>query len=332
MENVLSGMRPTGKLHLGNLYGAVSNWTRLVSEGYNCYFFVADLHALTTGLSKVSEISQNTIEMVRDWLTFGIDPSKSTIFIQSEIPAHSELTLLLSMITPLGWLLRNPTYKEQIENLKDNSINTFGFLGYPVLMSSDILLYDASYVPVGADQLPHLEIARWISRRFNHLFNKNILKEPKPLLAPVSKILGTDGRKMSKSYNNAIYLSDSDEITEKKIKKSYTDPQRKRRDDPGRPEICPIFALHRIFTDKNKTSEISTVCRTADIGCVECKKILISNLNNTLAEYRAKRMEIGKNEILDMLHDGTKNAKIKANETLDRVRTAVFGQSSFFKS
>ncbi len=331
MKNVLSGMRPTGKLHLGNLYGAVSNWIKLIGEGYDCYFFVADLHALTTGFSKAEEIPEDTIEMVKDWLAFGLDPHRSTFFIQSEIPAHSELTLLLSMITPLGWLLRNPTYKEQIENLKDSDLRTFGFLGYPVLMSSDILLYDAAFVPVGADQLPHLEITRWIARRFNYIAGSKILKEPKPMLAPVSKILGTDGRKMSKSYNNAIYLSDSADETEKKIRKSFTDTQRKRRSDPGRPEICPIFTLHRIFTEETKTDEISIACKKADIGCVECKKILISNINETLATYRKKRAEIKKSDILDILQEGTRKAKLKANKTLNRVKTAIFGQDSPLK-
>ncbi len=328
MKNILSGMRPTGKLHLGNLYGALSNWIKLSNEGNRCYFFVADLHALTTGLSKSSNIAKDSVEMVRDWIAFGLDPKKATFFIQSEIPAHSELTVLLSMLTPLGWLQRNPTYKEQIANLKDKDVNNFGFLGYPVLMSSDILLYDADYVPVGNDQLPHLEITRWIARKFNNLYQKKILTEPQPLLSSMPKILGTDGRKMSKSYNNAIYLSDNPEETAKKIMKSYTDPQRKRRTDPGRPEICPIFALHKLFTETSRQNDIILSCKSASIGCVECKKILVEHINDKLSSCRKKRAEITDSDIFDMLKKGTNEASEKACQTLDRVKKEIFGKSS----
>lgn len=330
MKTILSGMRPTGKLHLGNLFGALSNWIKLSNEGNRCYFFIADLHALTTGLSKSGNIAKSSVEMVRDWIAFGLDPQKATFFIQSEVPAHSELTVLLSMMTPLGWLQRNPAYKEQIANLKDKDTNNFGFLGYPVLMSSDILLYDADYVPVGTDQLPHLEITRWIARKFNNLYQKKILTEPQPLLTSVPKILGTDGRKMSKSYNNAIYLSDSSEETGKKIMKSYTDPQRKRRSDPGRPEICPIFTLHKIFTETAQQNDIAASCRSAAIGCVECKKILIEHLNDRMSFYRKRRLGITDQNIFDILKEGTNISREKANQTLGRVKDEIFGKSSFF--
>ncbi len=330
-KTILSGMRPTGNLHLGNLYGALYNWIKLQDEDYNRFYFVADWHALTTGFKDSKEIPQNSIEMVADWLSFGLDPEKSTIFVQSLVKEHAELFLLLSMVTPVGWLERVPSYKDQIAQLGKEKTSNYGFLGYPVLMAVDIIIYKAHLVPVGIDQVAHLEFTREIVRHFNSSVNKDVFIEPQPLLTQAAKILGLDGRKMSKSYNNAIYLSDSAEETNKKLKVMFTDPRRKRKTDPGVAEECGIFMLHKIFTDKNKQDEIKQACSKAQIGCVECKRILGENLNRTLEPVREKRKELlnKKRDIEEILIEGSKKASRYAKNTLEEVQDAIFSDRRF---
>ena len=325
-KTILSGMRPTGNLHLGNLYGALSNWIELQKEDYNRFYFVADWHALTTGFKDSKEIPDNSIEMVADWLSFGLDEKKSTLFVQSLVKEHAELFLLLSMATPVGWLERVPSYKDQIAQLGKDKTSNYGFLGYPVLMAVDIIIYKAHLVPVGIDQVAHLEFTREIVRHFNSSVGKDIFIEPQPLLTQSAKILGLDGRKMSKSYGNAIYLSDTKEETEKKLKVMFTDPRRKRRTDPGVAEECGIFMLHKIFTEKNEQDEIKHACSKAEIGCVECKKILSKNLNDALEPIRQKRQELinKKDDIRDILSEGSKKASKYAKNTLEEVRDAIF--------
>lgn len=270
---VLSGMRPTGKLHLGHLVGALDNWVRLQDQ-YDCYFFVADWHALTTDYAETSNVKQNIMEMMYDMLAAGLDPEKAVLFIQSHVPQHAELHLLLSMITPLGWLERVPTYKEQRENIKDKDLGTYGFLGYPVLQSADILMYKADYVPVGEDQVPHIELTREIARRFNMFYagkREYVLPEPQPLLTSMPKLPGTDGRKMSKSYGNAILLSEPEPEIRQKLKTMVTDPARVRRTDPGNPQVCPVYSLHKIFSSQETIANVEKGCTTASIGCIECK-------------------------------------------------------------
>ncbi len=325
-KTILSGMRPTGNLHLGNLYGALSNWIELQKEDYNRFYFVADWHALTTGFKDSKEIPDNSIEMVADWLSFGLDEKKSTLFVQSLAKEHAELFLLLSMATPVGWLERVPSYKDQIAQLGKDKTSNYGFLGYPVLMAVDIIIYKAHLVPVGIDQVAHLEFTREIVRHFNSSVGKDIFIEPQPLLTQSAKILGLDGRKMSKSYGNAIYLSDTKEETEKKLKVMFTDPRRKRRTDPGVAEECGIFMLHKIFTEKNRQDEIKHACSKAEIGCVECKKLLSKNLNDALEPIRQKRQELinKKDDIRDILSEGSKKASKYAKNTLEEVRDAIF--------
>ncbi len=325
-KTVLSGMRPTGNLHLGNLYGALKNWIELEKENYRRFYFVADWHALTTGFDNSKEIPENTINMVIDWLAFGLSPEKNTLFIQSLVKEHAELFLLLSMITPVGWLERVPSYKDQIAQLGKAKTSNYGFLGYPVLMAADIIIYKAHYVPVGLDQVAHLEFTRELVRHFNNTTKTKVFIEPQPLLTEVPKILGTDGRKMSKSYDNAIYLSDSEEETAKKIKVMFTDPRRKRKTDPGVAEECGVFMLHKIFSPKQLQDEIKEACSKATIGCVECKKKLTENLNNTLKPIREKRESlIGKKDyVKELLIEGSKEASKEASKTLEEVRDAIF--------
>ena len=325
-KTVLSGMRPTGNLHLGNLYGALKNWIELEKENYRRFYFVADWHALTTGFDNSKEIPENTINMVIDWLAFGLSPEKNTLFIQSLVKEHAELFLLLSMITPVGWLERVPSYKDQIAQLGKAKTSNYGFLGYPVLMAADIIIYKAHYVPVGLDQVAHLEFTRELVRHFNNTTKTKVFIEPQPLLTEVPKILGTDGRKMSKSYDNAIYLSDSEEETAKKIKVMFTDPRRKRKTDPGVAEECGVFMLHKIFSPKQLQDEIKEACSKATIGCVECKKKLTENLNNTLKPIREKRESlIGKKDyVKELLVEGSKEASKEASKTLEEVRDAIF--------
>ncbi len=330
-KTILSGMRPTGNLHLGNLYGALYNWITLQNEEYNRFYFVADWHALTTGFKDSEYIPENAIEMVADWLSFGLNPDKSTIFVQSLVKEHAELFLLLSMVTPVGWLERVPSYKDQIAQLGKDKTSNYGFLGYPVLMAVDIIIYKSHLVPVGIDQVAHLEFTREIVRHFNNSVEKNVFIEPQPLLTKAAKILGLDGRKMSKSYNNAIYLSDSEEETDKKLMIMFTDPRRKRRSDPGIAEECGIFMLHKIFTDMEKQEEIKTACSKAQIGCVECKKLLSKNLNRTLNPVREKRRELlnKKDEIRSILIEGSKKASEYAKLTLEEVKDAIFSNKRF---
>lgn len=318
-------MRPTGKLHLGNLLGALGNWIELQNKGdYECFYFVADWHALTSDYDNTEQIRDNSVNMVIDWLSCGLDPAKSTLFVQSSIKEHAELFLLFSMITPLPWLERNPTYKEMKTELTDRDLSTFGFLGYPVLQAADILMYKAFGVPVGLDQLPHVELTREIARRFNFLYTE-IFPVPEPLLAEVPKLLGVDGRKMSKSYDNAVYLSDRGDVLKKKIETMFTDPQRMRRKDPGRPEICNVFTYHGIFNTPEEVAEIERDCPRAAIGCVECKKRLIGLLADRMKPIHERqdyyREHMG--EVRDIVTDGNARARKIAAETMAAVREAI---------
>ena len=320
---VVSGMRPTGKLHLGHYHGVLANWLEL-QRNYRCFFFAADWHSLTTEYADTSGIKESTREMVLDWLAFGIDPEQSVIFEQSLVPQHAELNLILAMITPVSWLERNPTYKEMRENLTTKDLSTFGFLGYPVLMAADIILYKSSKVPVGHDQLPHLEITREIARRFNHLYGE-VFPEPEALLTEMPKVLGIDGRKMSKSYGNAIYLSESAEETRKKVMSMVTDVQRPRRADPGEPDRCVAYSLNKAYIPAEKRAEIEVACRGAQIGCVDCKKIQAQYLVETLAPFRARREELTADPSLvrDVLASGSRKAAEEAARTMQEVRTAL---------
>jgi tryptophanyl-tRNA synthetase len=401
-KRVLSGMRPTGRLHLGHYFGALSNWLKLQEE-YECFFFVADWHALTTHYEDTSSVAENTLQIAMDWLSVGLDPNKSTIFIQSSILEHAELHLLLSMITPLSWLERVPTYKEQIENLKDRDLGTYGFLGYPLLQSADIVMYgDPKHdllVPVGEDQVPHVELTREVVSRFNvnygfsvrpdlfsaenrqfreryllalqkqaglqnapsidqtpnHFFEfmfrkralangienflenvgkkdarlfsyEKILREPQPMLTETPRLPGTDGRRMAKSYGNAIWLSDPPDEIRTKARNMMTDPQRQRRTDPGRPEVCPVFAWHKLFSPPDIVAWADQGCRTAGIGCVDCKKAMAENLVKWIEPIQARRKEYEADpqKVWDTLDDGNKKAQATARRTMKRVRNAIF--------
>jgi tryptophanyl-tRNA synthetase len=316
---VMSGMRPTGKLHLGHWEGALLNWVDL-QEKCRCYFSIVDWHALTTDYQKPDNIKENIRGVLLDWLSTGVDPEKSTIFIQSTIKEIAELYLLLSMSTPLGWLERVPTFKEQQAQLKDRDINTIGFLGYPLLQTVDIIVVKGNLVPVGEDQVFHIELAREIVRRFNFICGTEYFVEPQELLTPQSKLLGLDGRKMSKSYDNAIYLSDSAKDVEKKIRPMKTDVRRQRRTDPGVPDDCPVFNLHQSFSTEEERQEIVTGCTTAGIGCIDCKKILIKNMNDFLDPFRERRSKYENLDTNEILDNGTKEAQKVAKKTLEEVR------------
>jgi len=392
-------MRPTGRLHLGHYFGALQNWLKLQEE-YDCFFFVADWHALTTHYEDTSSIAENTRQVATDWLAVGLDPEKSTLFVQSSILEHAELHVLLSMITPLSWLERVPTYKEQIENLKDRDLGTYGFLGYPLLQSADIVIYDADFVPVGEDQVPHVEITREVVRRFDthfgfaldpqmrdakraallsDIFNalqvpgttpplasfplgnddwldvkmrirkkvleigftnakslagpaghfirqKAVLREPGHLLTETPRLPGTDGRRMAKSYGNAIWLSDAPDEIRTKVRNMMTDPQRQRRTDPGRPEICPVFAYHKLFSTSDTVAQIDRDCRTAAMGCVDCKKLMADGLVKWIEPIQARRKEFEDNpqRVWDILDAGKKKAHKAAAKTMKRVRNAIF--------
>ncbi len=322
-DKVLSGMQASGKLHLGNLVGALSNWVTL-QDKYECYYFIADWHSLTTGYADPSHMKESTKDLLINYLAAGLDPEKCTIFIQSRVIEHAELHLLLSMITPLGWLERVPTYKEKQQELKDRDLSTYGFLGYPLLQTADIIIYRAKYVPVGVDQVPHLEISREVARRFNYLY-KEIFPEPEALLTEFPKVVGTDGRKMSKSYDNAIYLSDSPEEIERKIRTMVTDPARVKKTDVGDPELSPVYHLHKIFSSKEEQEYIADGCRTAGIGCIECKKILIKNVLKVMEPIWQRRNELLRDpDILqDIANKGTEKAKKVAEETMQLVREAM---------
>lgn len=324
-KRILSGMRPTGKLHLGNLHGALGNWVELQESGkYDCFYFVADWHALTSDYSTTEGIRENTINMVIDWLSVGLDPQKSTLFVQSAIKEHAELFLLLSMITPLAWLERNPTYKEMKMELISKDLSTFGFLGYPVLQAADIIMYKAYGVPVGVDQLPHVELTREIARRFNFLY-REIFPIPDPLLTSVPKLLGIDGRKMSKSYDNSIYISDRGKLLSEKISSMFTDPQRIRKSDPGNPEICNVFTFHGLYSSLESVKNIDASCRSASIGCTDCKKMLALRIAEALKPIH-ERMDYYVNhmdEINGIIADGNKKATKIARQTMEEVRAAV---------
>jgi tryptophanyl-tRNA synthetase len=320
---VVSGMRPTGRLHLGHLHGALANWVRLQREA-ECFFFSADWHALTTNYHDTAIIKSSEREMFVDFIAAGIDPEKATLFIQSQVKEHAELYLLLGMITPLGWLERSPSYKEMRENITDRDLALYGFLGYPVLMTADVILYRATRVPVGVDQVPHLELSREIVRKFNHHYGE-VFPEPQPLLTAAPKILGTDGRKMSKSYGNTIDLGESAESTQKKIMGMVTDPARKRRQDPGNPDVCGIFYLHKVTSEPETIAWVDQNCRTAGIGCVDCKKKLLEKLLPEQETMRARREALlaRPKDLDDIVQLGTRKAREVAERTMHDVRTAM---------
>ncbi|MHB8419104.1 MAG: tryptophan--tRNA ligase [Myxococcales bacterium] len=325
-KRVVSGMRPTGRLHLGNLHGALTRWIELQDE-YESFFFSADWHALTTGYQSTEAIRQDERDMFADWLAAGLDPARCTLFVQSAVLEHAELYLLLGMVTPTPWLERVPTYKEQQQELRDRDLTTYGFLGYPLLQTADIAAYRAAFVPVGQDQLAHLELSREIVRRFNHLFPEGggVLVEPQPLLAEVPKVWGTDGRKMSKSYGNTILLGEEEEPTRKKIMGATTDPARVRRQDKGNPENCGIFYLHKLYSTPARVQEVDAGCRSAGIGCVDCKKWLLEGLLPAQAKLRESRLRVLQEpERIDAaVTAGTARAREVAGETLEAVRRAM---------
>jgi tryptophanyl-tRNA synthetase len=359
-KRVLSGMRSTGKLHLGNYVGALENWVRM-QEQYDCFFFIADWHALTTDYADTSRLKENSVEVLLDWLAAGLDPAKCVMFIQSHVPTHAELHLLFSMITPLGWLERVPTYKEQKENIQEKDLGTYGFLGYPVLQSADILIYKADVVPVGEDQVAHVELTREIARRFNALYayahpvvtetpsltqqQRDILKsngtditpdtdyifprvvfpEPAALLTPAPRLPGTDGRKMSKSYGNAVMLTDPEPVVRQKLKTMVTDPARVRRTDPGNPDICPVGDLHKIFSDKETVAKVYEGCRSAGIGCIECKGWVADAIVKILNPMQERRKKYEENPRLawDILEAGSARAREVAGATMDEVRESM---------
>ena len=323
MDVVLSGMRPTGNLHIGHLKGVLENWVDL-QEKYKCYYFIADWHAITTEYDNVSSLKEYSIEILAEWLAVGLNPEKSTLFVQSQIKEHAELHLILSMITPISWLERVPSYKELKAQLKKD-LNTYGFLGYPVLQAADIILYKTKYVPVGEDQVPHIELTREIVRRFHYIFGKEVFVEPQELINNAARVKGLDGRKMSKSYNNAIYLSDPPEVIKNKVMNAVTDPARIRKDDPGHPEICNVFHYHKLFSSSEEVSEIEKSCRAGTIGCVECKINLFKKIEESLAPIRGKREEYLKHrdDLLDVLKNGASRAREIASKTMQEVREAV---------
>jgi tryptophanyl-tRNA synthetase len=323
METIVSGARPTGRLHLGHLHGALKNWVRLQDQ-YRCLFFVADWHALTTDYASPQGINASTLEMVMDWLAVGLDPARSVLFRQSRVKEHAELFLLFSMFTPVPWLERNPTYKEQIKELVGKDLSTFGFLGYPVLQAADITIYKANKVPVGVDQAPHVELTREIVRRFNQIY-RPIFPEPEVLLTETQKLPGLDGRKMSKSYNNAVFLSDTPKEIDQKLSRMMTDPARVRRSDPGEPEKCPAFQLHKIYCTADEIDYVSKGCRTAGIGCLECKKVMIKHVIDELAPVQERRASLvdKPDQVEAVLAAGNRVAQQKAAETMAEVRETL---------
>jgi len=320
-ERVLSGMRPSGRLHLGNYLGALANWVTL-QDAYDCFYFSADWHVLTDR-TDVSDVPQATIEMAADWLGAGLDPERSTLFIQSLVPEHAELHLLFSMVTPVGWLERVPTYKERIEQQGITS-PSYGLLGYPLLQSADILMYKAKWVPVGIDQVPHIELTREVARRFNAAWG-NVFPEPDAKLTEIPKVPGTDGRKMSKSYGNDIELADPPDVIRTKVRPMVTDPARKRRTDPGNPDVCPVFDLHKIFTPAAERELVTTNCRTAGWGCLDCKDVLLKHMVPPLEAIRTRRQAFAEkpDTIKQVLQEGSRRARAIAQQTMTEVRAAV---------
>ena len=324
-RRVLSGVRPTGKLHLGNYVGALQNWVKL-QETHECFFFIADWHALTTGYDDTSLLAANTVEVALDLLAAGLDPEKCTIFVQSHVLEHAELHVLFSMITPLGWLERVPSFKDQQQNLPDKDLHMYGFLGYPLLQAADILIYRANFVPVGEDQVAHVELTREVARRFNHFYNfqgKPVFPEPEALLTPTPKLLGTDKRKMSKSYGNTILLSDDAATIEEKIKNCVTD--RPKLTDKGNPSQCPVGNLHQIFSDRDRLEFITRGCTTASITCVECKALAVATVNASLEPIRQRRRRLSENpeQLREIIQRGDRKARAAAEETMAAARTAV---------
>ena len=320
---VLSGLRPTGRVHLGNYFGAVRNWVQL-QDRYRCFYFVADWHALTSDYADPTSIRQSTYEAVADWLAAGLDPKKSTIFVQSEVKEHAELHLLLSMVTPLPWLERVPTFKDQQAQIEDKDLNTYGFLGYPLLQTADIIVYRANFVPVGEDQASHLELSREIVRRFNNFYG-DVFPEPQPLFTATPKVPGLDGRKMSKSYGNTIGLTASADEVRALVMTMFTDPNRIRRKDPGNPDICNLFQFHKLFSDDATIARVDHECRTAQIGCVDDKKLLAEIMIEQLRPIRARREEIDRDPgiVWSVLNEGNARARERAGETLATVRKAM---------
>ena len=323
-KTIFSGMRPTGKLHLGHLVGALQNWVALQKE-YHCIFSIVDWHALMGEYEDSTRIKENIFEMAVDWMACGIDPEKSIMFIQSDIPEHLELSMVFSCFTPLGWLERIPTYKEQLREIKARDLHTYGFLGYPVLQAADILLYKAQAVPIGDDQIPHVELTREIGRKFNHLYKKEVFEDCKAILTQTPRLLGLDGRKMSKSYDNAINLSDPLPVIEKKVSSMITDPQRVKLSDPGHPDVCNVFSYYKVFAPSLE-KDVCGWCTKAQKGCTECKKILAQEILKKLDPIQQKRHEIAgdKDRVMTILSDGAKKAKAIAEKTMREVRQQVF--------
>src|SRR5437773_12021694 len=320
-------MRSTGKLHLGNVVGALDNWVRMQDQ-YECFFFVADWHALTTDYADTSQIKANSLDVLLDWLAAGLDPVRCTMFFQSHVPQHAELHLLFSMLVPMGWLERVPSYKEKHENITEKDLGTYGFLGYPVLQAADILIYKGDFVPVGEDQVPHVELTREIARRFNMFYSRKrsyVFPEPQPLLTPAAKLPGTDGRKMSKSYGNTILLTDPEPVVRQKLKTMVTDPARVRRTDPGNPDVCPVGDLHKIFSDRATLENVYAGCRSAGIGCIECKGWAADNLMKTIAPMQERRRKYEQDAKLtqQIMAEGDAKARAVAEHTMREVRNAM---------
>ena len=322
-KRVLSGMQPSGLLHLGNWLGALENWNTLQGQ-YECFFFVADWHALSSNYADTSRIREYVRELLIDWLAAGIDPTRATVFVQSQVPDHAILHLLFSMIIPVSWLERNPTYKEKQEEIKERDLSTYGFLGYPVLQAADILLYKPDFVPVGKDQLPHLELTRELARRFNSLY-RPVFPDPQEHLTKFAKVLGTDGRKMSKSYGNAINLSDTEPVVRQKIKTMITDPARVRRHDPGNPDVCPVYDFHKIFSPLPVIEQINQDCRKAAIGCIDCKKLVADRVVERLAPMWAARATLTQHpsRLDEIAEDGRRRATAVSSQTMAEVRDAM---------
>jgi len=323
-QTVFSAMRPTGKLHLGHTVGALTNWIKLQEE-YDCIFGIVDWHALMGEYEQSREIHGNIIDMAIDWIASGIDPEKSIVFVQSHVPEHVELQMILSCITPLGWLERNPTYKEQLREIKSRDLQTYGFLGYPVLQAADILLYKANAVPIGEDQLPHIELTREIARRFNHIYKTDFFEDCEAILTKTPRLLGLDGRKMSKSYDNAINLSDSEDEIRSRAKDMFTDPKRIKLSDPGHPDECNVYSYYEVFAPSMK-KDVHVWCTKAQKGCTDCKMLLADQLIEYLKPIREKRKELEQdtNRIKDILEEGRKKAQKIAQKTLAEIKEVVF--------
>ena len=323
MVRIVSGMRPTGSLHLGHYFGVIKNWLKIQQES-ECFFFSANWHALSTKYDEKMDLNKLNLDLAKTWVACGVDPEKSTIFIQSDVKYHSELYLIFNMITPVNWLERNPSYKDLMAQKEFKDKNMAGFLTYPVLQAADIVLYDADYVPIGEDQKPHLEIAREIVRRFHHLFECKIFKEPKDMVTETSKLSGLDGRKMSKSYNNSIYLDDDSETIWQKVRSAKTDTNRIKKTDPGNPEVCIVWEYHKIFSDKDTQNDIYSQCKAGSIGCMQCKKMCAKNIDEFITPIREKKATISDDDIKEILANGAKKARMTAKDKLEKVNQVIF--------